>query len=66
MNEKVFFQIGFCHKRSFSVQFEFESSGCKEITTSPFWKVAAIFFWLLVSNCLFIYTVYTFLEGNSD
>ena len=41
---------------SFSVEFEFETSGCNyTITTSPYLRLAAIFLQPLFSNYLFIY-----------
>ena len=55
MNEKICFQIGFCHERSFSLESEFKTSDCKKITIGPYWRPAANFVQPLVSNCLFIY-----------
>ena len=41
--------------KSFSDEFEFETSGCKTIVSSLYWRLLAIFLQpLTVSNCLFI------------
>ena len=39
-------------KVSFSVEFEFETIGCKKISASPYWRLAVIFLQPLVSNYL--------------
>ena len=40
---------------SFSVEFELETGGCKNITPSRYWRLVVIFLQPPVSNCLFIY-----------